>query len=158
MIRFFEDMEIGEMVELGSHMFTAAEIVTFARAYDPQRFHMSEEGAADSHFGRLCASGWHTAAVWMRKFVETRDRVVAEMEARGEPVPRLGPSPGYTDLVWKKPVYVGDTIRFVSTLIEKRESRSRPQWGVVTHRNEGFNQDGDLVYGFTGNVFVERRG
>ena len=158
MIRFFEDMEIGETVELGSHTFTAAEIVTFARAYDPQRFHMSEEGAADSHFGRLCASGWHTAAVWMRKFVETRDRVVAEMEARGERVPRLGPSPGYTDLVWKKPVHVGDTIRFTATLTEKRVSTSRPGWGILTQRNEGFNQNGDLVYAFTGSVFVERRG
>ena len=158
MIRFFEDMVIGEMVELGSHTFTADEIVTFARAYDPQRFHLSEEGAADSHFGRLCASGWHTAAVWMRKFIETRDRVVAEIEARGEPVPRLGPSPGFTDLVWKKPVYVGDTIRFTATLIEKRESQSRPGWGILTQRNEGFNQNSDLVYAFTGSVFVERRG
>ncbi|MEO1199904.1 MAG: MaoC family dehydratase [Pseudomonadota bacterium] len=157
MTAFYEDREIGEVIELGAHTFTTDEIVAFASKYDPQRFHMSEEGAADSHFGRLCASGWHTAAVWMRLFIDHHKSELARAEADGLPIAKLGPSPGFTDLVWKLPVYVGDTITYRSTLTSKRVSASRPAWGLLTNRNEGLNQDGQLVYGFTGNVFVERR-
>ncbi len=158
MTGFFEDYTIGDRIELGSHVFTADAIVAFASKYDRQRFHMSEQGAADSHFGRLCASGWHTAAVWMRLMVDHRMAAAEHAARTGEAVGKLGPSPGFSDLVWKRPVYAGDEIHYASTLIDKRPLASRPEWGLLTHRNEGLNQDGDLVYAFTGSVFVERRG
>ncbi len=155
---FFEDIVIGETVSLGSHTFTPEAIIAFARDFDPQPFHLSEEGAAASHFGRLCASGWHTAAIWMRLMVDWRERQAREAETRGEPVGRLGPSPGFRNLVWSKPVYAGDTITYSATATEARPSASRPGWGLVFQRNEGVNQHGERVFAFDGCVFWERRG
>lgn len=152
-MNWFEDLQIGERRDLGSFTFTAEDIIRFARAYDPQRFHLSDEEARKTHFGRLCASGWHTASVWMKLMVASLDLE----HAGGGPSARLGPSPGFTDLKWIKPVFAGDTISYSSTLVEKAEIRSRPQWGLALHRNEGVNQDGVLVFSFTGKVFVARK-
>lgn len=152
-MRFLEDVAVGERTTFGSHTFTAEEIRRFASAYDPQPFHMDEEAAARSHFGALCASGWHTAAMWMRFMVRHRQRAASG----GAVMPDLGPSPGFDDLKWLKPVYAGDTIAFSTEVVAKRESRSRPGWGVVTSRNEAHNAAGDLVFCFTGHVLVQRR-
>lgn len=95
MMGFFEDLTIGETEELGSHSFTAEEIKAFAAAYDPQAFHLDEEAGRQSHFGGLCASGWHTAAVWMGLMIAHAKRFAAEAEAAGRPVPELGPSPAF---------------------------------------------------------------
>jgi acyl dehydratase len=154
MSRWFEDLEIGETDELGSHTFTAGEIKAFARQYDPQPFHLDEEAARDSAFGALCASGWHTAAIWMRLMVRRRQE---EEAAATGPSARLGPSPGFRDMKWLKPVYAGDTITYASTLVDKRPSGSRPQWGLVTHRNTGVNQKGELVFEFQATAFLERK-
>jgi acyl dehydratase len=156
-MQFFEDIRIGQKSEIGRHTFTAEEIKRFAARYDPQPFHLDEAAAARSHFGALCASGWHTAAVCMRMLVARKDRVVAELEARGEPVATWGPSPGFRELKWVKPVYVGDTITYASEPIEKRELKSRPGWGLLFSRNTGTNQHGELVYSFIGSAFIERR-
>ena len=88
--------------------------------YDPQPFHLDEAAAARSHFGALCASGWHTAAIWMRLMVDYRTRDGDAARARGEPVAALGPSPGFRELKWLKPVYVGDTITYATEVIETR--------------------------------------
>src|SRR5215216_7247023 len=136
---YFEDIRIGETTEIGRHTFSAGEIKSFASRYDPQAFHVDEEAAARSHFGSLCASGWHTAAVCMRPLVEHKDGVVAELKARGEPVAVWGPSPGFRELKWLKPVYVGDTISYATEVIEKRASNSRPDWGLMSIRNSGVN-------------------
>lgn len=156
-MRFFDDIEVGWARELGKHTFTAEEIKRFASRYDPQPFHMDEEAAKKSHFGALCASGWHTAAVCMRSIVDSTKRMTADMTARGEKVAKTGPSPGFTNLKWLKPVYVSDTISFTSEVLEKRASESRPGWGVVKTRFTGRNQNGVPVYQFDGVVFVERR-
>jgi acyl dehydratase len=156
-MQFFEDIRIGQKSEIGRHTFTAEEIKRFAARYDPQPFHLDEAAAERSHFGALCASGWHTAAVCMRLLVARKDRVVAELTARGEPVATWGPSPGFRELKWVKPVYVGDTITYASEPIEKRESKSRPGWGLMFSRNTGTNQHGELVYSFIGSAFIERR-
>ena len=156
-MNFFEDYEIGHVTEIGSHRFTADDIVRFASAFDPQPFHVSEEAAANSHFGRLVASGWHTGAVMMRLLVAHRRRRLAEAEARREPVGRIGPSPGFEDLRWVRPVYAGDVISYRSTVLAKRDWPKRPGWGLLSHRNEGFNQKGELVFAVTGHVLVERR-
>jgi acyl dehydratase len=156
-MHFFEDIRIGERSEIGRHTFTAEEIKRFAARYDPQPFHLDEAAAARSHFGALCASGWHTAAICMRLLVARKDRIVAELAARGEPIATWGPSPGFRELKWVKPVYVGDTITYATEPIEKRESRSRPDWGLLFSRNTGTNQRGELVYSFIGSAFIERR-
>ncbi len=156
-MRFFEDIVLGERVELGKHTFTAQDIKAFAESYDPQLFHLDQEAAARSHFGALCASGWHTAAVWMKLFVAYKHRLADEMRARGEPVARHGPSPGFRELKWLKPVYAGDVISFATEPIDKRESKSRPEWGLMFSRNTGTNQAGDLVFSFISSAFIERR-
>jgi acyl dehydratase len=156
-MRYFDDISVGDRMELGSHTFTTEDIKTFAAQYDPQAFHMEEAAAATSHFGALCASGWHTVAVWMRLRVDYAKREDAERLARGEVLAKLGPSPGFRDLKWLKPVYVGDVITYASEVAEKRASQSRPGWGLVFARNTGTNQKGEVVLSFIGSGFVERR-
>jgi len=90
---FFEECEAGMRFDLGEHRFTSEAILRFARAYDPQTFHVDDEAAARSPFGALIASGWHTAAGWMRCFVDSNDQARRERLERGEAVSAHGPSP-----------------------------------------------------------------
>ena len=154
---YFEEIEIGHSVDLGSHHFSAEAIKVFARAYDPQGFHLDKAIAAQSHFGALCASGWQTASVWMRLMVEHAKLEMQNAIAAGRKPAMLGPSPGFRDLKWLKPVYAGDTIAYSSTVTGKRESASKPRWGLVEHHNIGVNQKGERVFEFIGTVFWERR-
>jgi acyl dehydratase len=156
-MKFFDDIEIGERHQLGSHTFLADDIKAFAARFDPQPFHLDETAAARSHFGALCASGWHTAAVWMRLMVEHQRSHDAARRRRGEPVAALGPSPGFRELKWLKPVYAGDTISYATEIVETRPSNSRPGWGLITLRNTGINQRGEPVISFISVAFVERR-
>lgn len=156
-MKFFEDIELGEPIAVGEHLFTAEEIVRFASAFDPQPFHLSEEAAARGPFGRLAASGWHTAAIWMRLMVSEARRMSEQAIARGERPARLGPSPGFEDMQWRRPVFAGDRIIFSGRVTEKRELASRPQWGLVCARHEGRKEDGELAFAFTAKVFWERR-
>ena len=156
-MKFFEDIAVGERAELGRHTFTADEIKAFAGRFDPQLFHLDEGAAARSHFGALCASGWHTAAVWMRLMVEHQRREDDARRERNEPVAELGPSPGFRDLKWLKPVYVGDTVSYALEIVGARPSNSRPGWGLITLRNTGVNQKGEPVISFVSVAFVERR-
>jgi acyl dehydratase len=93
----------------------------------------------------------------MRQLIERRMALRDAMLAQGLTPPAMGSSPGFTDLVWHKPVYAGDTVSFASTLVSKRPSASRPRWGLIFSRNMGTNQKGELVYSFVGSVFIERR-
>ncbi len=156
-MKYFEDIVVGERAELGSHTFTAADIKKFAASFDPQAFHLDEAAAAKSHFGALCASGWHTASTWMRLMVEYQKREDAARRGRGEPVAALGPSPGFRELKWLKPVYVNDTVTYATEIVDKRASNSRPGWGLMSIRNTGVNQKGELVISFVSVAFVERR-
>jgi acyl dehydratase len=156
-MRFFEDIGVGDRAEIGRHTFTAEEIKSFAARFDPQPFHLDEAAAAHSLFGRLCASGWHTACLWMRLAVEHRRREDDERRVRGEPVAALGVSPGFRDLRWPNPVYVGDTVIYATEVLELRPSASRPEWGIMTARNTGTNQRGEPVLSFVSSAFVERR-
>lgn len=152
---YYDDLEIGRRRDLGSHTFEKDDIITFARKYDPQRFHLSEEAAAQTHFGRLCASGWHTASVWMRLNTLNWQAEIEDYIAQGNPAPVLGPSPGFENLRWLVPVFVGDTISFYGTFIGKRAMRSRPGWAMLDAANEGINQDGVPVISFTGHVMIQ---
>lgn len=157
MSTYFEDTEIGSEKLLGSHTFTAEEIITFAQEFDPQPFHLSEEGARKTHFGRLCASGWHTASVYMSLLVRTFQAEEASAARENRPAAARGPSPGLEDLRWIRPVFAGDTITYRSVVSGKTESKSRPQWGIVHAENHGTNQNGEPVFFFKSNVFLERR-
>lgn len=157
MIDFFEDIRVGTRVDIGHHTFTADDIKGYARRFDPQRFHLDEKEAAQTHFGALVASGWHTAAVWMRLMVDQKKRDIDAILARGHAVPKTGPALGFRDLKWLKPVYVGDTISFSTEVIATRPSNSRPRFGLMTARAEAVNQHGDMVMSFLSTTFVERR-
>jgi acyl dehydratase len=156
-MKYLEDIRIGDKAELGRHTFTAEEIKSFAQRFDPQPFHLDEDAAARSHFGALVASGWHTGSVCIRLIIQHRLRQEEAMRARGEPIGRTGPSPGFRDLKWLKPVYAGDTITYASEVIEVRELPSRPDKGLVSALNTGTNQAGELVFCFVSSVFVDRR-
>lgn len=149
----YEEMEPGRAASLGVWRATPEEIVAFARDYDPQPFHLSEASAAASPFGRLAASGWQTAAQWMRRMVDARAAAAAERQARGEPAPASGPSPGVADLKWARPVYAGDEVFYSSRCLDRRRT-TRPGWGVASFLNQGVNQRGDLVLEFKASVFT----
>jgi acyl dehydratase len=156
-LRYLDDIKVGDRYELGSHTFQTDDIKAFARRYDPQRFHLDEGEAERSPFGALCASGWHTASVWMRLMVDYRKRMADDMRRRGEPVATTGPAPGFRDLKWLKPVYVGDTIAYATEVTEVRPSASRPAWGLLSTRGIGVNQRGEMVISVDSTIFVERR-
>ena len=146
-MRYFEDLEIGAKTFFGSYDVTREEVIDFARKYDPQPFHLSDEEAAKTHFGRLAASGWHTCAMTMAVIA----RHVVEGGQAG-----LG-SPGIDELRWLKPVYPGDTLHVNGEIIEKTPSRSRPEMGSFRSHMMVTNQDGVPVMRFTSIVLIRRR-
>lgn len=150
MTRTFEDIQLGEEVVLGSHLFTAESIKSFASRFDPQRFHVDEREAEATWFGALCASGWHTVAVAMR--------LMAEHHRAAGTASSLGPSPGIRELKWLKPVHVGDVITYRSVIEAKTVLDDRPGWGLVEARQEGTDQAGVLVLSFIRTLVVARRG
>lgn len=148
-MRYYEDLVPGTVTQAPrSYKVTREEVIEFASKYDPQPFHLDDEAAKNTFFGRLSASGWHTAAMMMRMMVET-------MQA-GEPQAGLG-SPGIDEMKWIKPVYPGDELRLQNTLLSKRRMKSRPDMGLTRSRNEVFNQDGELVLSMIGNGLIRVR-
>jgi acyl dehydratase len=143
--RWFEDYREGETIAFGDRTVTAEEIIAFAREYDPQSFHLSEEGGRATPYGGLIASGWHTAALTMRMLV---DHVLTRHG--------LG-SPGLDELRWLAPVRPGDRLRWRVTVLETRRSRSKPDRGIVRQRVEAFNQRGEQVLLWTAAGLVRCR-
>lgn len=154
---YFEDLAVGTVLDLGSHTFEAGEIMDFARQFDPQPFHLDEEAGKRSLFGGLAASGWHTYAHYIRAVVLERQRHQAASKAAGLPVAAYGPSPGFNDLKWPKPVIVGDTISYRIKTTNKVEMKSRPNRGIVFSQGQGRNQKGEIVFDYQGMIIVERR-
>jgi acyl dehydratase len=146
-MRYFEDLEIGAETDFGNYAVTREEVLEFARKYDPQPFHLSDEEAAKTHFGRIAASGWHTAAMTMAVIA----RHVVERGQAG-----LG-SPGIDELRWLRPVYPGDTLRVRGKIVDKRESRSRADMGSFRTHTTVTNQDDQPVMTFTSIVLIRRR-
>ena len=144
---YLEDLEVDAETEFGSYEVTREEVLEFARKYDPQPFHLSDEEAAKTHFGRLAASGWHTTAMTMAVVA----RYVVDHRQAG-----LG-SPGIDDLRWKKPVYPGDTLHVRGRILEVTLSRSRPEMGSFRTETTVTNQDGVVVMTFTSIVLMLRR-
>ena len=134
-LQYFEDLVVGSTASFGHYEVTREEVLEFAAKYDPQPFHLSDEAAAQTHFGRISASGWHTCAMVMRMMVDN----LTERKQAG-----LG-SPGLDELRWLRPVYPGDMLRVESELIDKTPSRSRPEMGSFRSEVRVFNQDDVLV-------------
>lgn len=148
---WFEDIEIGARHAFGAHTFTQDEIIAFGKKYDPQVFHTDPEAAKQSMFGGLIASGWHTAAMWMRVVIDAREKGDAGMLNRG------GVSPGFEDMRWLRPVRPGMTLSYASEVIEKVELKSRPDLGLIKSRNEGRDEQGELCFSFVSKGFVPKR-
>jgi acyl dehydratase len=146
-LQYLEDLAVGQESYFGRYEVTRDEVIEFARKYDPQPFHLSDEAAAKTHFGRLAASGWHTCAMTMAVIA----RRVVETEQAG-----LG-SPGVDELRWLKPVYPGDTLHVHSKIVEIRPSRSKPEIGSFRSATTVTNQDGEAVLSFTSIVLIRRR-
>jgi acyl dehydratase len=156
-MRFYEEMEVGQRREVGSYAFTVDAIKKFAAKYDPQRFHLDEEEGRKSLFGGLAASGWHVGSACMKMLIADAQRQAREALARGEKVAIWGPSPGFRDLRWIRPVLAGDTVTFYVVLESKRLSDSRPGWGILQSRSGGVNQRGEEVYSIKATAFVPLR-
>ena len=154
---YFEDIVVGENRALGGHTFGHGEIIAFAAAFDPQPFHLDEAAGKQSLFGGLAASGWHTAAIFIRHVVEARQQHERHLSAARRPLAQWGPSPGFRTLSWPRPVLMGDHIDYRNKVIEKRELKSRPTRGLIVSQGEGRNQHGEVVYRITSQIFVERR-
>ncbi len=141
--RYFEDYLPGLVVDCGSFTLDEAQIIAFAREYDPQPFHVDPQEAKNGPFGGLIASGWHTTAMMMRHLV---DYYVSAESSIG--------SPGVDDIRWPRPVRPGDTLRVRATVIEARRSASKPDRGIVRTLAELINQDGELAMKVTANNFI----
>lgn len=134
-LTYFEDLEVGAIARFGNYAVTREEVIDFASKYDPQPFHLDDQAAAQTHFGRLSASGWHTCAMTMRMLVDN----ITERKQAG-----LG-SPGLDELRWLRPVFPGDTLRVETELLSKKQSQSRPEMGSFQSAVRVFNQDDVLV-------------
>ncbi|HVB14108.1 MAG TPA: MaoC family dehydratase [Candidatus Dormibacteraeota bacterium] len=128
---FWEDFTVGQVHQLGAHLITAEEIVDFGRRFDPQPFHVDPELARHSMFQGLVASGWHSAAIWMRLYWDGLLFRAASLV-----------SPGADELHWLAPVRPGDELRGSFEIISVRPSRSRPDRGLVQARAELTDADG----------------
>ncbi|WP_267394000.1 MULTISPECIES: MaoC family dehydratase [unclassified Sphingomonas] len=146
-MQYFEDIAVGDTASFGRYAVTREEVIAFAERYDPQPFHLSDQAAAATHFGRLSASGWHTCAMTMAMLVE-------HSTAIGHA--GLG-SPGLDELRWLRPVYPGDTLRCETEVLDARRSASRPEMGLLKSRMTVFNQDDVAVMTFVSNLMVATR-
>src|SRR5687767_12739582 len=146
-MKYFEDVAAGDETVFGHYDVTREEVLEFARKYDPQPFHLSDEAAAKTHFGRLAASGWHTAAMTMAVIVR---HITKDAQAG------LG-SPGVDELRWLKPVYAGDRLTVRGKVVDKTPSRSKPHIGTIRTKTVVSNQDGADVMSFTSIVMMLRR-
>ena len=144
---YFDVMEVGQETLFGHYDVTREEVLEFARKYDPQPFHLSDEEAAKTHFGQIAASGWHTCAMTMAVIASH----VVEQDQAG-----LG-SPGIDELRWPRPVYPGDTLHVHGEIVSKTPSRSKPDIGSFRTKHTIVNQDDVPVLTFTSIVLIRRK-
>ena len=148
-MKYYEDLVVGTVTRSSrTYKVTREEVIDFASKYDPQPFHLDDDAAAATFFGRLSASGWHTAAMTMRLMVDTWKDM--------EPTAGLG-SPGIDELRWVKPVFPGDELRVETELLSKRRMTSRPDMGLSKSRQTVFNQNDEVVLTMIGNGLIKVR-
>jgi acyl dehydratase len=143
--RGFEDLPVGTKLVSSTYLVTAAAIKAFAREFDPQLFHLEEESAGRTMFGKLAASGWHTAALSMRLFVDTMN------------VPGGIIGMGVDELRWPVAVFDGDELKVEIEILGARVSKSRPGFGIIRIRNFTKNQRDEVVQSFTASAMVAKR-
>jgi acyl dehydratase len=146
MTRWFEDIVVDDVFDLGAHTFGQDEIIAFAKQYDPQYFHIDPEAAQHSHFGGIIASGWHTVSVGHRRMVDALFAEEDRLRAEGKEPGVSGPSPGVNSMVFKVPVRPGDTVRYMLKVTDKRASASIPGWGLLFNNLTAYNHRDELVY------------
>jgi acyl dehydratase len=142
---YLDDLTPGLRITNGPVTVSAEEVKAFAAQFDPQPFHLDEDAAADSFFGKLAASGWHTAAIGMRLLVTGGPRLAGGYIGAGG------------ELAWTRPVYAGDSLSLEAEVVEIKASRSRPDRGMVTMRCELRNQHGEIVQKLLARMMVPRR-
>ncbi len=146
MVRYLEDLKPGQAFESRHHLITEEAIVAFAREYDPQPFHLDAEAAKTSFFGKLIASGWHTAALTMKMLTETH------MDLAGGMI-----GAGMEDLKWPTPLAPGDTIHVRVEILDARASKTRPEIGIVRAHVRTMREDGSAVLEMISNLIVPTR-
>jgi len=146
-MQYFEDLVVGAKSRFGRHEVTREDVIDFAGKYDPQPFHLSDEEAAKTFFGKIAASGWHTAAMAMRMIVENFSK--SRMASLG--------GIGVDELRWLKPVYPGDVLSLETELLEKKLSASRPEMGTFRTRTTVLNQNDEPVLVYTTIAMVATR-
>lgn len=143
---YWEDLQVGQVRQLGQIKPTREDIIAFAKQFDPQPFHLDDEVAKASVFGALCASGWHTCALAMRLMVT---EFLCHTSSMG--------SPGLENIKWLKPVFPDDELRLQTTVLETKPMGKRPDIGMTRNLWEMFNQHGDKVLHMEGWGMFRRR-
>lgn len=143
---FFEDLPVGKRYETGSKTLSEAEIIDFARQWDPQPFHIDPEAARASPYGGIIASGFHTIVTAFNLTLAASDWSESSMG-----------SPGMQDVRWIKPVRAGDSLRLQATVLEARASASKPDRGFVTVQHDIFNQNDEMVAAYRSTLMLKRR-
>jgi len=143
--RYFDDLKVGERFKSDPLEVTEKQIVEFARDFDPQSFHLEPARAEQTIFKGLIASGWHTAAITMRLFMQTLNFTQGAIGL------------GVDELRWPNPVRPGDTLRVETEIIDRRRSRSKPGYGIIRLRNVTTNQHGEIVQTMFANAMVPCR-
>jgi acyl dehydratase len=144
-MRYFDDLKAGDRFESATFSVTADAIVEFGRQWDPQSFHIDPALAKQTMFGGLIASGWHTAAITMRLFVQTLDFAEGAIGL------------GVDELRWPTPVRPGDVLRVETEIVDSRPSQSKPSHGIVRLRNTTRNQRKEVVQTMFASALVPKR-
>ena len=143
--RYFDDLKVGARLQSAPYVVSETEIIEFGREFDPQSFHLEPARAEQTIFKGLIASGWHTAAITMRLFVQTLNFAEGAIGL------------GVDELRWPNPVRPGDWVRVETEIIDLRPSRSKPNYGIIRLRNVTANQRGEIVQTMFANAMVPRR-
>src|SRR5256884_8906813 len=143
--RYFEDLKAGDRFKSGTYKVSEEQIVSFAREFDPQPFHLDSAVAAQTMFKGLIASGWHTAAITMRLFVQTLNFAEGAIGL------------GVDELRWPNAVRPDDQLRVETEIVDLRDSRSKPNQGIIRLRNVTTNQRGEIVQTMFANAMIPRR-
>jgi acyl dehydratase len=143
--RYFDDLKLGDKFQSETFEVSGKAIIEFAEKFDPQKFHLNQKVAERSIFKGLVASGWHTAAITMRLFVQTLNFAEGAIGL------------GVDELRWPNAVRPGDSLRVETEIVDLRESKSKPKHGIIRLRNVTTNQRGEIVQTMFASAMVRRR-
>jgi acyl dehydratase len=152
---WFEDFNVGYLVDLGAHHFKREEMIAFAEKYEPRTFYIDESAAKAGPFGELVACRMYITAVWMKLLTRKRFEIPSYPDKNGR-LPQQPISPGFREMKFPQVIRPGDSIRFSTRPIEKVDLKSRPDWGLIRSYNEGVNGNDELVLSFIGQELVQR--